>query len=73
MVDYQAACAPDASVAALNTRDRGICLYLSQRYGDAILELEGYLDLYTEAVDRDAIAGARACAAWRQAAFCLFC
>ena len=59
MISYQAFCAPDASVAALNTRDRGICLYLSQRYGDAIAELEGYLTTFTDAVDRDAIAGAR--------------
>ena len=53
----QALCAPDAAVAALNTRDRGICLYLSQRYGDAIAELEGYLETYAAAVDREAIAG----------------
>lgn len=58
MIDYQAACAPDASVAAMNTRDRGICLYLSQRFADAMLELQGYLDSYAEAVDRDAINGA---------------
>jgi hypothetical protein len=58
MIDYQRACAPDAAVAALNTRDRGICLYLSQRYGDAVVELEGYLEAYTEAVDREAITSA---------------
>jgi hypothetical protein len=58
MIDYQRACAPDAAVAALNTRDRGICLYLSHRYGDAVFELEGYLEAYAEAVDREAITSA---------------
>lgn len=32
--------APDAKIRALNTRDRGICLYYSKRYADAIEELQ---------------------------------
>ena len=44
----------------MNTRDRGICLYLAQRFGDAIDELQLYLDTYTAAVDRAAIEGAPA-------------
>jgi regulator of sirC expression with transglutaminase-like and TPR domain len=58
MIDYQALCAPDASIAAMNQRDRGICLYLSGRYVDAIDELQGYLDAFAAAVDRQAIEGA---------------
>ena len=58
MIEYQALCAPDASIAAMNQRDRGICLYLSGRYVDAIAELQGYLDVYAAAVDRQAIEGA---------------
>ena len=44
----------------MNTRDRGICLYLAQRFGDAIDELQLYLDTYSAAVDRAAIEGAPA-------------
>ena len=58
MIEYQAYCAPDPSIAAMNQRDRGICLYLSGRYVDAIVELQGYLDAYAAAVDRQAIEGA---------------
>ena len=58
MIEYQAACAPDPSIAAMNQRDRGICLYLSGRYVDAIAELQGYLEAYGAAVDRQAIEGA---------------
>jgi regulator of sirC expression with transglutaminase-like and TPR domain len=58
MIEYQAACAPDPGIAAMNQRDRGICLYLSGRYVDAIAELQGYLEVYAAAVDRQAIEGA---------------
>lgn len=61
MIEYQAACAPDASIAAMNQRDRGICLYLMGRHLDAIAELKGYLEVFAEAVDRKAIESACAC------------
>ena len=42
----------------MNTRDRGICLYLSGRFADAIRELQHYLETFSAAVDRAAIEGA---------------
>lgn len=56
MVDYQDFAAPDEKIKALNTRDRGICLYYSKRYGDALTELKGYLEKFPDAADLPAIA-----------------
>lgn len=58
MIDHQALCVPDASIAAMNRRDRGICMYLSGRFVEAIAELQGFLDAYAAAVDRQAVEGA---------------
>ena len=43
IVAYQAHCAPDDRVARFNRRDGGICLFLMQRYEEAVEELTGYL------------------------------
>ena len=43
IVAYQAHCAPDDRVALFNRRDGGICLFLMQRYEEAVEELTGYL------------------------------
>ena len=59
MIDYQQYAAPDRRVRALNSRDRGICLFMAQRYADAVAELQGYLAAFPEAVDLDAIRQAR--------------
>lgn len=40
MIDYQDHAAPDNKIRALNTRDRGICLFYCKRYADAISELQ---------------------------------
>ena len=60
IVAYQAHCAPDDRVALFNRRDGGICLFLMQRYEEAVEELTGYLADSTapaegEATDRGQI------------------
>ena len=44
IIGYQAHCAPDDQIALFNRRDGGICLFLMQRYEEAVEELTGYLD-----------------------------
>ena len=55
MIEYQDYASPDAKIRALNVRDRGICLYMCQRYQDSLQELQGYLTQFPDAVDHDAI------------------
>mmetsp|Transcript_14545 Transcript_14545/g.23952 ORF Transcript_14545/g.23952 Transcript_14545/m.23952 type:complete len:437 (+) Transcript_14545:265-1575(+) len=43
IIGYQSHCAPDANVLLYNRRDGGICLFLMQRYEEAVEELTGYL------------------------------
>lgn len=42
IIGYQAHCAPDEHIALLNRRDGGICLFLMQRYEEAVEELTGW-------------------------------
>ena len=44
IIGYQAHCAPDDQIALYNRRDGGICLFLMQRFEEAIEELTGYLE-----------------------------
>lgn len=57
VIEMQELCAPDESIVRLNARDRGVCLYLLQRFAEAALELRGYLDGFPGAVDREAVEG----------------
>ncbi len=43
IVAYQSHCAPDDKVALFNRRDGGICLFLMQRYEEALEELTGFV------------------------------
>jgi len=43
MIEYQEHAAPDDRIRAMNVRDRGICLYLSERWADAVAELQARL------------------------------
>ena len=44
IVAYQSHCAPDDKVALFNRRDGGICLFLMQRYEEALEELTGFVN-----------------------------
>lgn len=56
IVGYQAHCSPDDQVALYNRRDGGICLFLMERYEEAIEELTGYLkESPVEAADRQQV------------------
>jgi len=55
ITEYQQAASPNEEVANFNRRDRGILLYLMQRYREATEELELYLQMSPEAPDGERV------------------
>jgi len=57
ITEYQQECSPTEEVLKYNSRDRGILLYLLQRYPEARLELSEYLAASPNASDFERVSG----------------